>query len=295
MVFRELNLNQVNRATTTLDGAAGKSINVAKVLKALGGSPVATGFLGGDRGRALATLLTAREIPSEFVEVRAPTRQCITVIDQATGAITELVEESRAVDSADYEKLLAIVQRRISGCQAVVMSGTIASGGPPDLYFRCARLAREAGALCLADASGAALVEVLKASPEVVKPNRVELAATVGRPLSDTVAIKAAMIELHKRGAQRVVVTAGAEPTLALEGADFFEIATPVVPVVNPIGSGDAFAAALAWQLVKRTSFTEACRWASAAGAANVSTAMAGEVSFSDVERLVRQVSVKKL
>jgi 1-phosphofructokinase family hexose kinase len=295
MVFRELTLDRVNRATTTLDGAAGKSVNVAKVLKALGGSPVATGFLGGDRGRTLESLLTSREIPSEFVNVQAPTRQCITVIDQATGAITELVEESRAVDPADYEKLLVIVQRRVASCQAIVMSGTIALGGPADLYFRCACLAHEAGALSIADASGPALVEVLKASPDVVKPNRVELAATVGRPLMDTGAVKAAILELRERGAQRVVVTAGADPTLAFDGAHFFQVTAPTVPVVNPIGSGDAFTAALVWQLVRGTRFDEACRWASAAGAANAITQMAGEVNFPDVERLLREVLIQEV
>jgi len=50
MIFRKLALDAVNRAVTTLDGVAGKSINVAKVLRALGDHPVATGFLGGERG-----------------------------------------------------------------------------------------------------------------------------------------------------------------------------------------------------------------------------------------------------
>ena len=47
MIFRKLTPDAVNRAATTLDGVAGKSINVAKILKALGAHPVATGFLGG--------------------------------------------------------------------------------------------------------------------------------------------------------------------------------------------------------------------------------------------------------
>ena len=45
MIFRKLTPDAVNRAVTTLDGAAGKAINVAKILKALGAHPVATGFL----------------------------------------------------------------------------------------------------------------------------------------------------------------------------------------------------------------------------------------------------------
>ena len=71
MVFRKLTLDAVNRAVTTLDGAAGKSVNVAKVLKALGEQPVAAGFLGGDRGEQLRAVLEARGIELDFVKVAA--------------------------------------------------------------------------------------------------------------------------------------------------------------------------------------------------------------------------------
>ena len=82
MIFRELKLDAVNRAVTTLDGAAGKSVNVAKVLEVLGAKPVALGFLGGDRGRYLRAVLDDRGIEHAFVEVAARTRQCVTVIDE---------------------------------------------------------------------------------------------------------------------------------------------------------------------------------------------------------------------
>jgi hypothetical protein len=37
MVFEHVTHDAVNRAAVTLDGAAGKAVNVAKVLRALGG------------------------------------------------------------------------------------------------------------------------------------------------------------------------------------------------------------------------------------------------------------------
>src|ERR1041385_13411 len=113
MVFRKLALDRVNRAITTLEGAAGKSVNVAKVLKALGQEPVAIGFLGGDRGEFLRGVLEAKRIQTDFVRVSPRTRQCLTVIDDSAGTQTELVEESAAVSRADYEKLMDIVRRRI--------------------------------------------------------------------------------------------------------------------------------------------------------------------------------------
>ena len=295
MIFRKLTLDAVNRAVRTLDGVAGKSINVAKVLHALGEHPVATGFLGGDRGEYVRAALEARGIELDCVKVTAGTRQCVTVIDESAGSITELVEESSHVEAADFERLLEIIRRRVQASRAFIMSGTIAPGGPVDLYAQCVRLAHEAGALSVVDAQGAPLLEALNAAPDMVKPNKAELAATVGRELKDDTDVMRAARELSERGAARVIVTAGKEPVLAFDGRSFWRIVAPHIAAVNPIGSGDAFTAALVWRLVLGEDLGEACRWASAAGAANALTPLAGEVNREDVERLVREVKVEQI
>ena len=295
MVFPRLQLDDVNRASATLDGVAGKSINVAKVLHALGAPCIAASFLGGERGESLRGHLEARGIELEFVPVSAPTRQCITVIDQAAGTVTELVEESQPVAASDYDKLMELVQRRVARCQAVVISGTIASGGPTGLYLRCAQLANSAGALVIIDAKGRALEESLAARPALVKPNRSELEATLGCELRTEASLMQAMNELHAKGAQRVVITAGSEPALAFDGQSFWRAIPPAVAARNPIGSGDAFTAALSWRLVCGDSLPEALRWAAAAGAANALTDMAGEVELKDIERLRPQVQIESI
>jgi tagatose 6-phosphate kinase len=295
MVFRRLALDAVNRAATTLDGAAGKSINVAKVLQTLGAQPVATGFLGGDRGEFLRVALMEKGIESDFVTVSTWTRQCLTMIDESAGTHTELVEESHPVKPADFDKLRAVVRRRVSECRAVVMSGTIVTGGPANWYFDCTQLAEQAGVLSVVDAQGTALIEALKARPGLVKPNRSELAATVGRELKDDAGVMRAMRELCERGAQRVVVTAGKEPALAFDGKVFWRIVMPPIEVMNPIGSGDACTAGLVLRLARGDDLGEACRWGAAAGVANALTLMPGEVDMEDVKRLVREVEVRKI
>jgi tagatose 6-phosphate kinase len=295
MVFRRLSLDAVNRAATTVDGAAGKSVNVAKVLKAIGEQPLAVGFFGGDRGAEVRAVLEREGVEMDFVNVAARTRQCITVIDEAAGTNTELVEESRPAAPEDYESLMAIVRRRIPGCRAVVMSGTIAPGGAVDLYKRCTELATQAGALTIVDAQGAALNEALKARPGLVKPNRPELAATVGASLDSEQAVKSALEQLCARGAQRAIVTAGKDPALAFDGRRFWRVISPRIKAVNPIGSGDAFTAGLVSRLLRGDDLGEACRWAAATGAANALTLMAGEVRREDVDRLVEQVKVEAL
>ena len=196
MIFRKLNLDAVNRATTTLDGAAGKSVNVVKVLKVLGEQPVATGFLGGDRGEFLQQVLAEKGIASDFVTVSTPTRQCITVIDESAGTQTELVEESRPVEATDFDRLGAVIRRRLPECRALVMSGTVVTGGPLNLYFDCAQLAESAGVLSVVDGQGKALLEALPAKPALVKPNRTELAVTLGLELKDDAGVRKAIHQI---------------------------------------------------------------------------------------------------
>jgi tagatose 6-phosphate kinase len=297
MVFPKFTLDAVNRASQTMEGAAGKSINVAKVLKALGERSVAIGFLGGDRGQALRRIIGASKIKSEFVEVKPPTRQCLTIIDSSAGTQTELVEESSPVNKSDYSQLLAVVRRRLAKehCRAVVMSGTITPGSPTDFYHRCTRLAHAAAAFSVIDARGPLLLRTLAAKPGLVKPNRLELAATSGRELKSDADVQKAMCSLHERGAQRIVVTAGKNPSLAYDGHSFWKITSPRVIAVNPIGSGDSFTAGLVWRILRGDDLGEACRWGAAAGAANALTLMAGEVNRKDVKRLARSANVQKL
>jgi tagatose 6-phosphate kinase len=295
MVFRELAPGAVNRAVTTLDGVAGKSVNVAKVLHALGEPVVAMGFLGGPRGAWVRHSLEGRGIELDFVAVEQNTRQCTTVIDQSAGTQTELVEESRPVAPEAYQELIRRIRRRIKRCRAVVMSGTITPGAPASLYLECARAAQAASVMSVIDARGPLLLEALRGKPDLVKPNRSELAATVGRELKNEAAVVSAMRKLCEFGAQRVVITAGKKPTLAWDGRRVWRILAPSIATVNPIGSGDAFTAGLVWRLLRGEDLGEACRWASAAGAANALTMMPGEVDRKDVYRLAKQTRVERL
>jgi len=295
MVFRNLALDSVNRAVATYYGAAGKSFNVAKVLKSLGEEPVAVSFLGGDRGNYLREVMAGKGICLDCVNVAPRTRQCVTVIDECGKTQTELVEESARVSPEDFGHLLEIVRRRIHSATFVVMSGTIAPGGPANLYYELANLATEAGATSVVDAQGEPLKEVLRAGPGLIKPNKLELEATVGRSLDRRSDVLTAMRELHERGAQRVVVTSGADEIIAFDGDAFWRIQPPPISAVNPIGSGDAFTAGVVHRLKRGDDLGEACRWGAAAGAANAINLLAGEVDRGDVERLVLQTHLERV
>ncbi len=295
MVFNSLAANAVNRAVQTLEGPAGKSVNVAKVLRVLGERPVAVGLLGGARGQAIQADLQSRGIETGFLQVKAPTRQCVTLLDLRSQTQTELVEESAPVEPALFEQLLHSIHKWSPRCGALVMSGTVAPGGTPDFYTVCVKIANAEGAISVLDAQGIALMESLDSNPGLVKPNRSELAASVGRVLNDEAEVRSAMRELVESGARRVVVTAGPEPAIAFDGKSFWRITPPAIQARNPIGSGDAFTAGLVARLLHGDDLGEAARWGAAAGAANALTLMPGELELETLKTLLPDVKVELL
>lgn len=295
MVFQKLSLDSVNRAVRTMEGWGGKAVNVAKVLTQLGQPARLLGFQGGRRGAELTAALEARGIRCTNIGVTSETRLCTTLLDESTSEVTELVEESKAVDAAAYDQLLDQIRAHAPSARAMVMSGTLTPDGPVDFYARCITAARAANPaiLTVVDAQGATLRPALALHPDVVKPNRTELERTLGRSLTDEKSLWEAMGELLECGTRCVVVTDGARQVLALNRMGAWRILPPIVVAVNPIGSGDAFTAGLAASLSEGDNPGEACRKGAAAGAANALTLMSGEIEIAQYPALYKNTRVE--
>ena len=127
--------------------------------------------------------------------------------------------------------------------------------------------------------------------PLLVKPNREELAKTVGRRLDSEAAVFSAMHELHDRGTEWVVITDGSRPALVLgpEGRGRIQPLT-VDRVVNPIGCGDCLAAGFAAGLARGLPPNDAMRLGVAAAAENCRTLLAGRLEPQAVAQLAQRV-----
>ena len=139
----------------------------------------------------------------------------------------------------------------------------------------------------------AIMLEALPLRPLVIKPNREELALTVGRSVDRPAELLAVMRELNERGAQWVVVTQGGRPVYATHAGQAWQIAPPEVEVLNPIGSGDCFAAALAWRYSLGEPMLEGLRWAVAAGAENARHILPARLDPRRVRELAPRVRLQ--
>lgn len=281
-------LGEVNRAIAVTHSAAGKSVNTAHVLRTLGGPALATGFIGGDTGDRILADLDRWRVRHDFVRVPQRTRVCVTLLDQATGTTTELVEESALPPRPAWAAFWRRYTQLTARASLVVISGALMPGAPATTYRRLARWAR--GVPVVIDSQKDPLRSVLTERPLVAKLNVTELANTLGRSLRSESAILRGARELLAAGAQNVVLTNGAAGAWLITTTATWHYQPPRLQAVNPIGSGDAVTAGIAFGLWKQQPLPQAVQLGVACGSANALTLAPGHVHLADVRRLLRAV-----
>ncbi len=293
-------LDVVNRPSQTHTVAGGKGINVARVYRTLGGEAVATGFLGGNQGRIVAQAMADEGMPADFVTVEGETRLCIAAIDPSTGTQTEINESGPEVSPTEILKLFDRVKRLLSQerFSFVVLSGSLPPGTPASLYAELTALARQGEVPVVLDTSGAPLREGLAAKPWMVKPNRTELEAILGRPLRDRAEAWAAAQELHHSGIAVVALTLGAEGAMLVTEMGSWLAIPPAIEFASAVASGDSFLAAFLWQWTQNRPAADpvtALRLATGAGAANAAVIGAGFCTREAIVALAERTELNAL
>lgn len=287
--FDAVHLGRVNRAVRATWCASGKVLNVARALRrldALGRTVCLTGGLPGDAVRAEF----ARDgIDADWIDAGTPTRICTTILDRATGETTELVENAPPCDPAAFEAFAQAYAAAAAQSQFAIVTGSLPPNAPTGFVHR---LLTSAPVATLLDIRGSDLLDVLPLRPLVVKPNRQELAETVGRDLADDAALLAAMREVNSRGAQWVVISDGGRALWATSQQRAYRLQPPPVRVVNPIGCGDCLATGIAVGLDRGMAFADALRWGVAVAAANAERLLPADFELCRVTELHAHVAV---
>ncbi|MHB1038213.1 MAG: 1-phosphofructokinase family hexose kinase [Pirellulales bacterium] len=267
LVFDSFEVGAVNRAREVHWCSSGKVLNAGIALGHLGGPCQTVALVGGPPLESIEREFAQMGVPRHWVASRSPTRICTTILDRATGTTTELVENAKPVESGELDEFLAAFAREAAGADVVVLIGSLPAGTPVTFYREL--LQRTSGRAVI-DARGEELLATLDLEPFLVKPNREELARTVGRPLKSDQDLAEAMQELNRRGATWVVVTHGRDAVWVSSKTRMYRLRPPAVEAVNPIGCGDALAAGTAWALGQGRDPIEAVRFGMAAAAENL-------------------------
>jgi len=273
----------VNRTGVHRLDASGKGINVTRVLSQLGKKAVHLTQLGGVMRPLFLSLCEQDDYSVQWVESGSQIRFCYTLLSDTDGAVTELVEESEAVNAGTEERLLekfdGLLAKR-ADMNWLIISGTKAAGFSDTVIPAMTQKAKEKGLKVILDIKGKDLSGSLKFQPDVVKPNLFEFAADFAPQLirnneltaMDAPAkeqIKSAVLDMAQKYKCRVILTNGSQKIIAADENNFFEVEVRPVKAVNSIGCGDAFTAGLAAALETGANFREAINEGCRCGALN--------------------------
>src|ERR1700736_5581193 len=173
---------RVMRPGAAQGDAGGKGVNVSRVLVRNGYQTLAVLPSGGAEGAQLEALLAAKNVGLLAVGVCGSVRANVSLIEP-DGTVTKLNEPGPTLSEDEQEALLATTLAASRPGGWVAVCGSLPPGVMPDFYARLIVGLRQRGAKVALDTSDASLELGLPAGPDVVKPNRDELAAVTGRSL----------------------------------------------------------------------------------------------------------------
>lgn len=268
----------------------GGGINVARVVRTLGGDVAAVFPAGGASGQAFHDLLDREGVMHEMVPIRETTRESFTVDERRTGQQYRFVLPGPKIFEAEQQACLDRLADAARGAQYIVGSGSLASGVGPDFYARVGEVAHVSGARFILDTSGEALRHAGQ-GVHLVKPSIRELRELVGSDLTkEAEQIGAARRLIEEGRAEVVVVSLGGQGAL-LVTIDSSERFLPIkVTLRSAVGAGDAMVAAITLALVRGLSLSKAVRFGMAAGAATLMTPGTELCRRDDVERLYAEL-----
>lgn len=272
----------------------GGGINVARVVKRLGGDVEAILPVGGFTGRILRRLVDDEGISSRLVEVEAETREDFFVSELSTREQYRFILPGQPLREAEWQQCLAVLAATVPPPRFVVGSGSLPPGAPNDFYAQAATIAGRLGAKFLLDTSGLPLATAVERGVYLFKPNLHEMSELVGSELAtqeDWLAMARALIEKGK--AEIIALSLGHLGAMLVTRHQTLRAqALPIAPL-SAVGAGDSFLGALVFGFANEVTLADSFRLAVAAGAAALINEGTELCRPADAYRLAAEVKIE--
>lgn len=274
--------------------AAGKGIDVSRVIRELGGDTVALGLVGGYDGLHLEGLLINAGVMTDFTRISQETRTNIILKERTSGRQFVISAAGPEVSATEIGQFYQhILQKK--DMDYLAMSGSLPRGVSPNLYGQLILAGKKRDAFIFLDADGTALKQSIAYKPTGIKPNIHELSRLVDRDLKNETEILDACSQLHTRGIKYVLVSRGKDGLILSTEGFKIKAAAPPVEVESTVGAGDSTVAGFILAHSRGEELAECVRLACAAGTATAQTPGTELCHGGDVEKILPKVEVEIL
>jgi 1-phosphofructokinase len=184
------------------------------------------------------------------------------------GTTTKLNEPGPRLSAGEADALIQAALALVEPGQWLVGSGSLPPGVADGFYAHLVVGARARGARVVVDGSGPAFALAVAAGPDLVKPNREELAEATGVPIGTLGDVVRAAQKLRAQGAQSVLASLGRDGAVLVDDHGALHGEAAVAAPRSTVGAGDAMLAGfLSAGADRRRAMTAALAWGAAAAA----------------------------
>ncbi len=282
-------LGGLNRAKKTAFYPGGKGINVSRVLKKLGITNTALGFVGGFTGEFITNSLKKEGILQDFTLVDEDTRVNVKL---KSSVETEVNGQgpviSKEKEQELFEKIITMTAE-----DYLILAGSLPPSISPDFYQKIAAQCNENNVYFVVDTSGKALEEILPYQPFLIKPNQHELGELFNVEISSVEDAVKYGRKLLEKGPENVIVSLGSDGALLLNKEVSAYANVPKGELKNSVGAGDSLVAGFIASYVENGDYIEAFKYGIAAGSA---TAFSSDLcNKSSLEKLLPEIKIEVL
>ena len=278
-----LDMGFTNRSSSEELHCGGNGINVSTLLNELDKVTVAMGIVGGFTGEYLLSDLQRQGIPSNFVKLDSGFTRINVKLN---GIVMTMVNgNGPRIPEKKVDELLERMDVVGAG-DTLVLTGSIPSSLPEDIYTRLMAQLAGRGIQFVVDAPGQLLMEAIKAQPFLIKPNNHEVGRIFGANPETTEECIPFAKKLQDGGARNVIVSCGGAGSLLLDeyGAEHI-VPTAKIRLVNATGAGDSMVAGFLAKTTAGYDYDTALIYASACGTATA--ASRGIAKRATIDRVV--------
>ena len=285
----------VNRCYKEHFYAGGKGINVSRQLNKLGIENLALTFAGGSNGKILRHVLSEEGINFSLVNTKSETRGGTLLLEKESPKITSYIGLSSEITDEEVNDFNKKLDKMIQNATIVVITGSLPSANTADIFFNALNLAAKHDKITIVDTYGAHLPECIKLSPFAIHNNIQELETSFKKDLSDDKKIFELLDEFYSMGVKMSFISNGDRPFYTTKFDFHYEVTPPKITEKDPLGSGDAFVAGVAYGLDKNLVYDDIVKTATSLGAINAEKWTTSDVSPEEIDKYFNQVEVKQI
>ena len=286
-------LGKIFRSQKVENVVGGKGINISLQLTELQTENIALGFLGGEVGKQIKSMLDIDKIKNDFVWVEGNTRIGFTILEDNFQQ-TSIFEPNHKISDDKKIELVKKCTEYATTSSTFAIAGSVPNKEISDIYKLIIDGVKNINPNCkiFLDSYGKEFKEGIKAKPFCVKQNKKEseiFANCLIKNENDYIAV------LNLYDVELAIITNGPYYAYIKYKNNYYRVTPLPIKIINPIGCGDVMNALFIYCFEKEKSFINTIKYGFAAAASNAEKWTIAKNSLIDIERYVDKIIVEPL